>query len=156
MPRKTYGATRAADDVIVAAYNDGQSVRQIAAEFGGSYHDVRDVLLRAGVNLRPRGTPPGATREQRPRTRAAVPRNGGRSTVRQVRELAELSQAELASVVGLSPGRISQLEAASVDRIRVGALAELAEGCGARLHVTVEFGDVAVVLFDSAVDRAEG
>jgi uncharacterized protein (DUF433 family) len=56
------------DPVIVAElierYNDGETMEKLAAQYPLSYRKVRDVLIRAGVTIRPQKvllppTPPG-------------------------------------------------------------------------------------------------
>lgn len=42
---------------LVAAYQDGRSIRQLATRYRMSYNQTRNVLLGEGVELRARGTP---------------------------------------------------------------------------------------------------
>ena len=42
---------------LVAQYDKGASIRGLAAEVGLSYGAVRNILVRAGVTMRPPGGP---------------------------------------------------------------------------------------------------
>lgn len=57
--------TDAERQAVVAAYEAGRPVREIAADTGRSFSGVRCVLVAAGVALRPRGTGV-ATRDRAP------------------------------------------------------------------------------------------
>ena len=51
------------EDAIVAAYQGGGSLREIAARIGLSLEGIRRVLLRRGVAMRGRGWPKGKPRQ---------------------------------------------------------------------------------------------
>ena len=50
------------EDRIAAAYRNGSTIRDIAADEGRTYQAVRGILLRNGVRLRSRG---GYNRDKR-------------------------------------------------------------------------------------------
>ena len=57
--------TPAQEDAIVAAYQGGDSLAQIAGRFGVTKEGVRRVLLRRGVAMRGRGWTKGVPRGPR-------------------------------------------------------------------------------------------
>lgn len=154
-------------DIIERYITGGETIYDIADSYeGASYSMVWAVLLEAGVATQ------GARGAQRdvpvevgaPLSRAFRPRvfippvHGDLVTLAQVREMAGLDQEELASAIGVSYPRASQIEKTPVDRLKLPTIARQVEGCGAHLKVIAEFGDDdAVVLYDSTgVDYSEG
>lgn len=56
MTQYLYGAKRAAlVKKVCDLYHDGLTIRQVASEIGYSYCATRNMLVRAGVRLRPKG-----------------------------------------------------------------------------------------------------
>lgn len=61
--------------------------------------------------------------------------------LRELREAAALTQAELAGLLKVSQNRISRLEHGQVERTQVDTLRRYVEAVGGHLRVEVEFGD---------------
>lgn len=138
---------------IVKAYErEKRTIRYLAGEYGASYQKVREVLVRAGVHLRGRGGVYGGPNKpsRRQHTQLAKPTTGDVVSLQEVRELAGLTQVELAGALDLTGARIAQIEATPMGRLRFDRIVELVvDGCAARLQVLVVFDDVTVALYDS-------
>ncbi|NLG54585.1 MAG: helix-turn-helix transcriptional regulator [Rhodococcus sp.] len=59
----------------------------------------------------------------------------------EVRKAQNISQAELASVMGVSQPRVSQLETGAVDTAELGTLKAYIEALGGQLRIVADFGD---------------
>lgn len=96
------------DEVVSEYYRQGQSLRQIAQRFGLTQEGIRQILLRHGTPLRPRGA------------RSPVINGSGRAAgrkrfaarLRKLRRQARLTRSELADLCGLTRAAIWSLEKA--------------------------------------------
>lgn len=140
-------AVEAASEHVVRAYvQEKASIREIADQFpGSSYGMVREVLVNAGVVLRGRG---GARGRIGPLGVDAVA-TGAAFGLRQVREMAGLTQAELSLASGIGRPNISHIETRPIGHLSLASMIRLVEGCGARLLVTAEFDADTYVLYDT-------
>jgi hypothetical protein len=65
LPRSTPAERRAHQKRARTLYLDGESIRTIARQLGRSYGYARNLLLDAGVELRPSGRQPRPHQQQR-------------------------------------------------------------------------------------------
>ena len=117
------------DDTVTQLYGQGLSLRQIAHRLGLTQEGIRQILLRNGTQLRPRGARSpvvnGCGREAGRRRFAA--------RLRKLRQAAGLTRSELATVCGLTRAAIWSLEKA----LRVPTwttLLKLSKGLGVSLE----------------------
>lgn len=117
------------DDTVTQLYRQGQSLRQIAQQLGLTQEGIRQILLRNGTALRPRGA------------RSPVVNGSGRAAgrrrfaarLRRLRQAARLTRTELATQCGLTRAAIWSLEKA----LRVptwSTLLKLSKGLGVSLE----------------------
>lgn len=117
------------DETVTQCYRQGQSLRQIAQQLGLTQEGIRQILLRNGAPLRPRGA------------RSPVVNGSGRAAgrrrfaarLRRLRQGARLTRSELAAQCGLTRAAIWSLEKA----LRVptwATLLKLSKGLGVSLE----------------------
>lgn len=117
------------DETVTQLYRQGQSLRQIAQHLGLTQEGIRQILLRNGATLRPRGA------------RSPVVNGSGRAAgrrrfaarLRRLRQSARLTRSELAAQCGLTRAAIWSLEKA----LRVptwSTLLKLSKGLGVSLE----------------------
>ena len=118
------------DEAVAEMYRQGLSLRQIAQHLGLTQEGIRQILLRHGTRLRPRGARSpvvnGGSRE--------VGRKRFAARLRRLRQRAGFSRSQLAAICGLTRAAIWSLEKA----LRVPTwttLIKLSRGLGVSLEV---------------------
>lgn len=67
----------------------------------------------------------------------------------ELRQAAQLSQVQVAELLGVSQGWISRLERGEIDHTEIGTLRRYVQALGAQLEITAQLGDRKLVVFDS-------
>jgi DNA-binding XRE family transcriptional regulator len=123
---------------VLAPLRDKRIFRHVSVvngsvSWGGGKFDIAPSRLYALAHGLPR-----------PRTLDDADANERDVSLRQVRELAGLSQVELADHIGTSQGQLSRLE--HKKNMTVASLRRYVEACGGKLRVTAEVGGKQVVI----------
>lgn len=103
---------------------------------GRSWSNVKRDAIRAGLTTQER------IDESRERARAEV-----RSyRLAEIRQRSSTTQTELADLLKVTQGRVSQIESGALDTSELGTLRKYVEALGGTLRVVADFGDVTVTV----------
>lgn len=106
--------------------------------FGRSWSDVKSDAIAAGL----------LTQEQVDASRENAKREVRAMRLAEIRKQSATTQREVAELMRVTQGRVSQIESGQLDSSELGTLRSYVEALGGSVRVVADFGDVSLTIAD--------